>query len=104
MRRPSKTGLSTDRTAGESMAISALSYLASDGQRLGRFLSVTGLGPANLRAAAASPGFYGSVLAYLVANEPLLVEFAAEAGLTPEEIVRAQELLEGPPNLDEPRE
>jgi hypothetical protein len=76
------------------MAISALSFLASDSQRLDRFLSVTGLGPANLRAAAASPSFYGSVLAYLVADEPLLVEFAAEAGLTPEDVVRAQAQLE----------
>ena len=83
------------------MAISALSFLATDSQRLERFLSVTGLGPMTLRAAAESPGFYGSILGYLAANEPLLVTFAAEAGYTPEEIVRAQAALDGRSAFDE---
>ena len=102
MRRPSKTGLSTDRAAGESMAVSALTFLAADSDRLERFLSVTGLGPHNLRAAAAGPGFYGSVLGYLAADEPLLVQFAAEAGFSPEEVVRALGRLEGRPPYGEP--
>jgi Protein of unknown function (DUF3572) len=101
MRRPSKTGLSTDRAAGQSMAVAALTFLAADSDRLERFLSVTGLGPHNLRGAAAGLGFYSSILGYLVANEPLLVQFAAEAGLAPEEVVRALEGLEGQP-LGEP--
>jgi Protein of unknown function (DUF3572) len=102
MRPPSKAGLSTDRAAGESMAVSVLSFLAADRERLERFLSVTGLGPDNLRAAAAGPGFHGSVLGYLVADEPLLVRFAAEAGFAPEEIVRALARLEDPPLSGEP--
>ena len=97
MRRPSKAGLSTDRAAGETMAVSVLTFLAADSARLERFLSVTGLGPRNLRAAAADPVFYGSVLGYLVADEPLLVQFAAEAGYAPEEVARALQRLEGPP-------
>jgi hypothetical protein len=36
-------------------------------------------------------------LGYLVADEPLLVKFAGEAGFAPEEIVRALARLEGPP-------
>jgi hypothetical protein len=102
MRRPLKEGLSTDRAAGESIAVSGLSFLAADHERLDRFLSVTGLGPDNLRAAAAGSGFYASILAYLAADEPLLVEFAAEAGFTPEEIVRALARLEGSPRSGEP--
>jgi hypothetical protein len=101
MRRPSKALLSTDRSKGESMAISALTSLAQDADRIERFLSVTGLGPGTLRAAAADPGFHGSVLGYLAANEPLLVQFAAEAGVDPGEVVRALERLEGPPPLGE---
>ena len=101
MRRASKTGLSTEHAA-ESMAVSVLTFLAADSDRLERFLSVTGLGPHNLRGAAAAPGFYGSVLGYLVADEPLLVQFAAAAGFSPEEVVRALERLEGPPPLGEP--
>ena len=83
------------------MAISALTFLAQDAGRIERFLSVTGLGPGTLRAAAADPGFHGSVLAYLVTNEPLLVQFAAEAGVDPGEVVRALERLEGPLPLEE---
>jgi hypothetical protein len=97
MRPPSRARLSTDRSAAESLAVSALSFLAADSDRLQRFLSVTGLGPGNLRAAAAGPGFYASVLGYLVADERLLVRFAAEAGFSPEEVVGALAGLEGPP-------
>jgi Protein of unknown function (DUF3572) len=97
MRRPSKAPLSTDRSNGESMAIFALTFLAQDADRIERFLSVTGLGPDTLRAAAAGAGFHGSVLGYLAANEPLLVQFAAEEGLDPAEVVRALERLEGAP-------
>jgi hypothetical protein len=97
MVRSSKAGLSTDRAAGESMALSALTFLAADARRLERFLSVTGLGPGNLRAAAAGAGFSASVLGYVVGDEPLLVRFAAEAGIAPEDVVRALTALEGPP-------
>jgi Protein of unknown function (DUF3572) len=97
MRRPSKPGLSTDRAACESMAVSALTFLAGDVERLERFLSVTGLGPHNLRGAAAGRQFYGSILRYLAADEPLLVQFAAQAGFRPEEVVRALEALERRP-------
>jgi len=78
------------------MAVAALSFLAADRERLERFLSVTGLGPHNLRGAAADPGFYGSVLDHLLADEPLLLAFAAEARLKPEEIARARQTLSGP--------
>ncbi len=96
MRRPSKAGLSTDQAAGESMAVSALTFLAADDERLKKFLSMTGLGPHNLRAAAATPGFCGSILGYLVADEPLLIQFATQAGFRPEEVVRVLEGLERP--------
>jgi hypothetical protein len=78
------------------MAIAALGFLAADHKRLEKFLSVTGLGPQNLRGAAADPGFYGSVLDYLLADEPLLLAFAAEAGLKPEGVARAHQALIGP--------
>ena len=102
MRPSSKAGLSTDRATGESMAVAALSFLAADRERLEKFLSVTGLGPGNLRAAAADPGFYGSILGYLAADERLLVMFAAEEGIPPEQIARALARLESPPLPGEP--
>ena len=75
------------------MAVSALTFLGADEERLDRFLAVTGLGPHNLRGAAEDPAFYGSVLQYLVADEQLLVHFAADAGLEPEAVARAHEAL-----------
>jgi hypothetical protein len=84
----------------ESLAIQALGFLASDEERLGRFLALTGLGPENLRAAAASPGFLASVLAHITQDEGLLIEFASDANIPPEEIARAAARLGGPPAGD----
>ncbi len=96
MRDPTIARLSTSPDSARSMAVAALSFLAADQERLERFLSVTGLGPHNLRGAAADPGFYGSVLDHLLADEPLLLAFAAEAGLKPEDVARAHQTLSGP--------
>jgi hypothetical protein len=97
MRGASTASLSTSRMDSESIAVLALTFLAADSDRLQRFLSVTGLGPHNLRAAAAASGFHASVLGYLAADDALVVRFATEAGLAPEDVVRATAVLEGPP-------
>jgi Protein of unknown function (DUF3572) len=78
------------------LAVRALAFIAADSDRLDRFLGLTGLGPHNLRTAAADPAFLSSVLDYLVGDEELLVAFAAEAGLKPEAVARAQYALSGP--------
>ena len=49
-----------------------------------------------MRTAAADPAFLGSVLDYLVADEALLVEFAADAGVKPEAVARAHAALARP--------
>ena len=85
-----------------SLAVSALTFLAADEERLRRFLAVTGLGPHNLRSAAADPGFYGSVLDYLVADEQLLIGFAADAQVAPETVAKAQRALCGPSASGDP--
>jgi len=78
----------------EALAIGALAFLASEPEALGRFLSFTGLGPANLRSAAAAPGFLAGLLDYFLANEALLVDYARDAGVPPEEIARARAALD----------
>jgi Protein of unknown function (DUF3572) len=87
---------SANPDSARSLAISALAFIAADPDRLSRFLKLTGLGPDNLRTAAADPAFLGSVLDYLVADEGLLVGFAADAGLKPEAVVRAHDALSRP--------
>lgn len=83
--------------AAEELAIQALSYLASDPERLGQFLTVTGIGPEQIRTASAEPGFLAGVLAYLASDEHLAAGFAAEAACGPADIARAHETLGGQP-------
>jgi len=53
------------REAAEALAIQALNFLATEPERLGRFLALSGLGPESIRAAAAESGFLANVLAHL---------------------------------------
>ena len=85
------------RKGAEEMAVAALGFLASEPDRLSRFLDICGLGPHNLRAAAADPGFLAAVLDYVAGDEPLLIAFAADQGLPPERIAAARRAMEGPP-------
>jgi hypothetical protein len=97
MRDSLKSKQSTGPDSARSLAVSALAFIAADSDRLSRFLSLTGLGPHNLRTAAADPAFLGSVLDYLAADEELLVAFAADADLKPEAVARAHDALSRPP-------
>jgi hypothetical protein len=83
------------RVSAEALAVQALNFLATEPARLSRFLAVTGLDPASIRAAAGESGFLAGVLAYLGEHEPLLVAFAAEAGIKPAAVDRARRLLAG---------
>ena len=83
------------REAAEALAIQALNFLATEPARLTRFLALSGLDPASIRAAAAESGFLAGVLAHLGENESLLMAFAAEAGVTPADVDRARRLLAG---------
>lgn len=85
------------REVAEAVAIQALTFIAADTDRLGRFLAVTGIGPAEIRTASSEPGFLRGVLEYLVADEALLTAFAAEAGLRPEDPAKALAALGGAP-------
>ena len=96
MRDSLKTKQSAGANSARSLAVSALAFIAANSDRLNRFLNLTGLGPHNLRTAAAEPAFLGSVLDYLVADEELLVKFAADAGLKPEAVAHAHHALRGP--------
>ncbi len=96
---PKPNSFSSPSTASEA-AIAGLAFLAADAERLDRFLALSGLGPHNLRRAAADPAFLTAVLDYIVGDERLLVAFAAEQKLRPAEIVRARDALGGPPPVD----
>lgn len=82
------------------LAISALSHIVADEERLQRFLAVTGLDPTNLRSEVTNPAFASGILDYVCSDEALLVGFAAEQGAPPETIAMAQQLLAGPSGDD----
>jgi hypothetical protein len=90
-----KLGPPLTQNAAEALAIQALTFIAGDGERLGRFLAITGIGPAQIRAAAQEPGFLVGVLSYLASDERLLSAFAAETGLDPAHVGKALAALGG---------
>jgi hypothetical protein len=92
-----KSPRSMPAEVAEGLAIQALSYIAGEPERLGRFLTITGIGPEQIRAAAGEPGFLTGVLAYLASDEHLAAEFTAEAGCHPADIARAHHALGGEP-------
>jgi len=94
--RPGKPDPKQRLEAAAAMAVTALGFIAGDGERLGRCLAITGMGPESSRAAAREPDFLLGVLDYLVSDEPLLVAFAKENGFEPEHVARARDVLAGP--------
>ena len=77
----------------EVLAIQALGFIAQDGERLGRFLAVTGMGPTEIRNSAHDRHFLSGVLDYLLGDEELLVAFATHADVDPTTVGIAQQAL-----------
>lgn len=104
MKKPHYTtaGKSTSKgnnAAATELAIAALTFLAGETERLERFLALTGLGPQSLRAAAREPGFLLGVLDHVASDETLLLAFANENGIDPQDVERARAALaQGPGN------
>ena len=97
MRRSRKDEMRLSDEFAAEAAIAALAFLAADAERLDRFLALSGLGPHNLRHAAADPSFLSAVLDYITADEPLLIAFAAQRACSPLDVVRARDVLAGGP-------
>jgi hypothetical protein len=74
----------------QSLAIEALSFLATEPEHLGRFLAASGLGPQTLREAAADAAFLVGVLEFLMADEAILLAFSEISGTRPTMIAAAR--------------
>jgi len=83
------------RDQAEALAIQALTFIGGDAERLGRFLAVTGIGPAEIRKVAGEPGFLAGLLDYVASDERLIEAFSNEAGLDPLAIDKARAVLAG---------
>ena len=87
-------GSSDPREVAEFVAIQALSFLASDPERLGSFLTESGIGPQTLRASAADPKFLAGVLDFVLRDDATVSAFARSSQLTPEAVANAREVLD----------
>lgn len=81
------------REEAETIAVSALAFIAADGELLPRFLSLTGIEAHQIRAAAAEPGFLAGVLQFVLAHEPTVLRFCEESGIAPERVACAPAAL-----------
>jgi Protein of unknown function (DUF3572) len=79
--------------AAEELAVAALTFIAGEPERLGRFLALSGIGPESIRAAAREPDFLLGVLDHLAGDETLLMAFAEESGIDPGDIELARRAL-----------
>jgi len=90
-----KMGFSLTEEAGGALGVQGVSFLSEEWQRLGRFLAITGIGPAQICAATQEPGFLIGVLDYLAGDDRLLSAFAAETGSDPADVGKALAALGG---------
>ena len=95
MHRPPRRRQSLTRDGAETIASRALLFLAEDAGRLGRFLSLTGIGPGELQSQADTPELLAAVLGHLLEDESMLLVFTAGAGIPPEDVHAARHLLGG---------
>jgi hypothetical protein len=79
----------------EILALEGLGWLAGEEEAIHRFLDLSGIDGADLRAAAGSPGTAVAVLDFLLANEELLVRFCDHAEVKTRDVHMARHVLGG---------
>jgi hypothetical protein len=76
------------------LALLALAATIADQRLAERFLSLSGIGPPELRQSAGDRQVLAALLRFLEAHEPDLLAIAAEIGVKPEALVAARHELE----------
>jgi hypothetical protein len=79
----------------EAIAIQALAFLAGEPARLAQFLNLTGTNLSDVRQRVNDPSFLQAILDYVVAEESILLVFAAGVPVAPETVVAALNVLQG---------
>lgn len=94
--RARRGNLSTEDAEG--IAVEVLQRLIDDPERLGRFLSLTGLDPNSIRQAISDPGFLPAVLDFVAGDEELFLSVAREIGREPDDLEVARQRLSPEPD------
>ncbi len=89
-------GARNPREVAEIVAIQALSFIAGEPERLGRFLAESGIGPETLRSAATDPQFLVGVLDFVLRDDALVKAFADSVELDPTNVAAARQVLGDP--------
>lgn len=77
----------------QSVAISALAFIAKDLTRFGRFIALTGLSRDDFAGLVHNPNFQVAVLDHMLGDESLLLVFASENGVAPSDVAPARDFL-----------
>jgi hypothetical protein len=84
----------TNKSAADSVALSALAWILADESRAQRLLSMTGLTPDQLREGLGDAALLAAGIRFLEAWEPDLVACASDLGVSPSDLVEARRQLE----------
>lgn len=92
-----KTGQNpaNQRETAETLALQAVSWLATDVDILGEFLNATGASLSSLVVDLKRPEFLAAVLDFVLAEDPRVIALAAFVGIRPEEVARRRAHLPG---------
>ncbi|MFV0386381.1 DUF3572 domain-containing protein [Paracoccus sp. (in: a-proteobacteria)] len=85
---------STD--AARNLALEALVFVASRADLAQGLMAASGLAPDQLRKAAEEPDFGLYVLEFLLERDDMVLEFAADRGIRPDDVMAARTALAGP--------
>jgi len=99
MRKNNAGNLLPPLETARQLALDAFLFLVGDPLRITKFLGATGMGAAALRAHAGEDTTLAAVLEYLLADESLLLVFAANGGHDPADIAPALARLQVDGNM-----
>jgi len=79
----------------ETLALRVLARIAMEQDLMDRFLALSGLDMAGLKARAGDPALLGGVLDFLLYDDSLVLRLASELDVKPEAFARARTRLPG---------
>ena len=79
----------------ETLALKVLAFLAGEDEALGRFLTLSGIHPQDLRERVDDPLLLAAVLNFLLGDDELLTAFAQGEGIDPKVVHQARRALPG---------
>jgi len=87
--------LTVNSVEAEILALKALAFLAHSDEDLDRFVALSGVAPADLRARAEQPEMLAAVLDFVLADDTRVTGFCEEVAIDPRELHAARRALPG---------